>query len=95
VVSIENRVDPKLFDRYVGTYEPSPGQIFLVRREGDALRIMLPTTPKLRLWPETKTKFFTKENDDLRITFKTGDKGRATSLILHLGKLQIPAKRPE
>jgi hypothetical protein len=90
-------IDAKLFDLYAGKYSPSlaplPGQIYLVRREGDALRIVLPNTPKLRLWPETKTQFFIKENADLRITFKTDEKGRVTGLSFQTGAIDIPAKR--
>jgi CubicO group peptidase (beta-lactamase class C family) len=89
----EIAVDPQVFDRYAGNYEPSPGSVFTVLREKDALRIMLPSAPKLRLFPEAEREFFVKENDYLRVSFKTDDKGHATSLILHLGQLSIPAKR--
>ncbi|HKI20455.1 MAG TPA: DUF3471 domain-containing protein [Isosphaeraceae bacterium] len=85
----------KVFDLYAGNYQPSPGTVFTVLREGDALRIMLPSAPKLRLFPESEREFFVKENDDLRVTFKPDNNGRATSLILYLGTLPIPATRIE
>jgi CubicO group peptidase (beta-lactamase class C family) len=90
-------IDAKLFDLYAGKYSPSlaplQGQIYLVRREGDALRIVFPNAPKLRLWPETKTEFFIKENADLRIKFEADEKGRVTGLIFQTGAIDIPAKR--
>jgi CubicO group peptidase (beta-lactamase class C family) len=86
-------VDPKLFDRYAGKYQPSPGMVITVVRDGDALRIALPAAPTLRLFPETERDYFVKGDDDIRVTFKTDEQGNTTSLIVYLGKLPIPATR--
>ena len=78
----EIAVDPLLFDRYAGRYEPAPGIAFTVLREGDALMIELPGVPKLRLRPESERAFFVAENTRVTVTFETDSNGQVTRLVL-------------
>lgn len=78
----EIQVDPALFDRYAGRYEPGPGAVFTITREGDALMIQLPGIPKLRLRAESERDFFVAENTRVTVSFEIGADGRVTGLIL-------------
>jgi CubicO group peptidase (beta-lactamase class C family) len=78
------KVDPKLFDAYVGQYELGPDRIFIVSREGDRLLAAPAGQPQAELFPESETKFFLKVVD-AQITFVKDDKGVVTDLILHQG----------
>jgi len=78
----EIAVDPLLFDRYAGRYEPAPGIAFVVSRERDTLMIELPGVPKLRLRPESERAFFVAENTRVTVTFETDSNGQVTRLAL-------------
>ncbi len=66
------KIDPRIYDSYVGEYEIAPGFILFVTREGDKLfsRAMpIPTPPsatdqpKSEMFPESETTFFVKDAD--------------------------------
>ena len=78
----EIQVDPKLFDRYAGRYEPSAGITFTVSRDSDTLTIQLPGVPPLRLRPESESSFFVAENTRVTVAFETGSDGRVARLLL-------------
>jgi CubicO group peptidase (beta-lactamase class C family) len=78
------KVDPKLFDAYVGQYEISPNFILVISREGDRLMGAPTTQPPLELFPESETKYFFKFRD-AQITFVKDESGNVTHLILHQG----------
>jgi CubicO group peptidase (beta-lactamase class C family) len=86
-------VDPALFDRYAGSYEPGPGAVFTVSREGDALMFQLPGLPKLRLRPESERDFFVAENPQLTVTFEVDAAGNVTRLLLKAPTGNVPARR--
>jgi CubicO group peptidase (beta-lactamase class C family) len=78
------KVDPKIFDAYVGEYELGPGAIFTISKEGDRLMAMPTGQSKAQLFPESETKFFFKVVDG-QITFVKDENGAVTHLILHQG----------
>ncbi|MBO0798016.1 MAG: serine hydrolase [Blastocatellia bacterium] len=78
------KVDPKIYDAYVGEYELAPNAIFKIRKEGERLMVTLTGQPEFELFPESETKFFYKVVD-AQITFVKDDKGAVTHLILHQG----------
>lgn len=86
------KVDPKLFDGYVGTYELLPVVAVTITREGDRLFLQVTGQPKAGIYPEGDRGYFLKVVD-AQITFVTDDKGHATELILHQGGLDRHAKR--
>lgn len=85
------KVDPKIFDAYVGQYELAPNVIFTITREGDRLIAQLTGQGKLELHPESETKFFITEVD-AQITFVKDSQRQVTQLILHQGG-DRPAKK--
>src|SRR5262245_11481458 len=85
------KVDPKIFDAYVGQYELRPNFVLTMIREGDSLMTQATGQPKFELFPESETKFFLKDVD-AQVTFVKDDKGAVTNLILHQGIDQTAKK---
>lgn len=52
------KVDPKIFDGYVGQYQPDPSATLSITREGDKLIIQQGQGEKRELLPESETNFF-------------------------------------
>jgi hypothetical protein len=76
------KVDPKTYDAYVGQYELAPGQVFVIRRQGDRLRAQLTGQPSFEVFPESETKFFYRLVD-AQLTFVKDKDGKVTHLVLH------------
>jgi serine-type D-Ala-D-Ala carboxypeptidase/endopeptidase len=89
----EIQLDPTVFDRLVGRYEPAPGVGFEVSRNADALMIQLPGVPPLRLRAETPRRFFVAENTRITVVFDVDAEGRATALTLSAPTGTTPATR--
>lgn len=78
------KVDPKIYDAYVGRYELTPSFILTISREGDRLLAQATGQPQFELFAESETKFFLKVID-AKVTFVKDDTGKITHLILHQG----------
>ena len=89
----EVAIDPALLDLYAGRYEPGPGAVFVITREGDALMLQLPGLPKLRLRPESPRAFFVAENTRVTVIFEVDSAGRAVRLMLGSPTGDVPAQR--
>ncbi len=85
-------LDWAVYDGYVGEYEIAPSFSLTITKEGSKLRAQASGQPKLELFPESPTKFFVKEAS-IQIEFVVDGSGKATSLVLHQGGRQLPAKR--
>jgi CubicO group peptidase (beta-lactamase class C family) len=90
----EIAVDPKVLEMYVGRYELAPGFILAVTREEEHLYLQATGQPKNQMFAESPHEFFLKVVD-AQVTFKTGESGRATDLVLHQHGRDMPAKRLE
>jgi CubicO group peptidase (beta-lactamase class C family) len=86
------RVDPKLYDAYVGRYQLLPEFVFTISRDGDKLMVQATDQGKIEFLPESETKFFSKQIG-AQITFVKGDDGEVTHLVLHQGARDQQAKR--
>jgi CubicO group peptidase (beta-lactamase class C family) len=75
----EIKVDPKLFDGYLGRYELAPDFILTITRQGDHLFAQAPCQGTFELFPESEHNFFLKVVD-AQVTFLTDSRGRATEL---------------
>jgi CubicO group peptidase (beta-lactamase class C family) len=84
VVRTVAKVDPKIYDGYVGQYQLTPTVTLTVTREGDRLMTQLTGQPKVEVFPESETKFFLKVVD-AQLTFVKDDGGTVTHVILHQG----------
>ena len=72
------KIDPTLFDRFVGQYvaDVDPDSIFSVWRENERFYVQRTDGPQIEIFPEGETKFFTKIID-AQVIFEPG------SLALH------------
>jgi beta-lactamase regulating signal transducer with metallopeptidase domain len=87
------KVDPGIFDRYVGAYEfdpaVAPNQVVNITRDGDHLFADSAGGPKLELFPQSERVYFEK-GIDFRITFGGNGAGPAPSLFLHTPGGKMP-----
>jgi len=86
------KIDPKVFDNYVGEYKAEAGFIVKVMREGDRLLGQGPGGPPVQLFPYTETDYFL-DVMDVQITFVKAESGEVNELIIHEGDQRISAKR--
>ena len=90
----EIKVDPKVYDSYVGQYELMPGLVITITKEEGHLfgQATGPGQGKFELFPETEKDYFLKVVD-AQITFIKNDKGEVTQLVLHQGGGEMSGKR--
>jgi len=88
------KVDPKIFDAYVGRYQLGPKAIATFSREGDRFMTQINGQPKFEVFPESETNFFLKVVD-ATITFVKDDKGRVTHVNIKQGSRDTKAQRLE
>lgn len=86
------KVDPSIYDSYVGDYELAPTFSIAVTRDGDRIFAQATGQPKFEVFPESETRFFLKAVD-AQIEFVRGADGKVTGLILHQGGRDVPGKR--
>ena len=79
------KVDPKIYDAYVGNYQLRPGFVIAVTREGDKLMTQATNQPKFEVFPESETKFFLRVVDAQLTFVKDAATGKVTHIILHQG----------
>jgi CubicO group peptidase (beta-lactamase class C family) len=88
----EIKVDPKIFDGYVGEYQLSPNFSMVVTREGDRLMVQPTGQGKSEIFPESETKFFSKVVN-AQLVFNKNDKGEVDKLILYQNGNEVPGKK--
>ena len=86
------KVDPGIYDSYVGEYELTPGFVLTVTREEGKLMTQATGQSKVEVFPESEMRFFLKAVE-AQITFVKDESGRVTALILHQGGRDQTAKR--
>jgi len=86
------KVDPALYDAYVGEYELAPGFSLVITREGGQIFAQATGQQKLELYPESETRFFLKVVD-AQVEFQRGAGGKVSALVLHQGGRDMPGKR--
>jgi CubicO group peptidase (beta-lactamase class C family) len=88
----EVALDPNRLEGLPGRYQLTPSFFLTITREGDGLFAQATGQPKAQIFPESERAFFFKVVD-AQITFKVDSTGKATSLVLHQGGRDTPAKR--
>jgi CubicO group peptidase (beta-lactamase class C family) len=88
----EIKVDPKVFDAYVGVYDLGQGLLLTVTKEGDKLMTEATGQSKIEIFPESESRFFLKVVD-AQLAFVKNDKGVVDKLILYQGGREIPGKK--
>jgi len=86
------KVDPAVYDAYLGEYELAPGFSITILREGDQLFALPTGQSRAELFPESETRFFLKVVD-AQIEFVRGADGKVTGLVLHQNGHDRPGKR--
>ncbi len=86
-------LDAAALDRLAGKYNLPPLANITVARDGDALEFEISGQPKIRLYPESPQRFFTRASADLAISFETDEAGAATKLVIHQSGQNVTAKR--
>jgi CubicO group peptidase (beta-lactamase class C family) len=88
------KIDPKIFDKYVGSYQLAPDFVLKISRDGDRFIAQATGQGQIEIFPEDDQNFFAKVVD-AQITFVTDGQGRATELVLHQGGRDQHAPRVE
>jgi hypothetical protein len=86
------KVDPKIYDAYVGRYDIGNNRVYVITREGDRLLTQIAGNPPFELFPETETQFFWKEIRG-RLIFVKDEKGEVNELMFDQGVTPGRAKR--
>lgn len=86
------KLDPKVYDQYVGQYELAPNFVLTVTKEGEKLMSQATGQPKFELLAESEIGFFIKDISALFI-FMRGQNGEVERMITVQDGRIIPAKR--
>ena len=86
------KLDPAVYDAYVGEYELAPNFSITVTRAGDQIFGQATGQPRFELFPESETRFFLKVVD-AQVDFVRGADGKVTGLVLHQGGRDMPGKK--
>ena len=86
------KVDPALYDAYVGEYELRPGFVLTMTRDGDRLMSQATGQSKVELFPASEREFFLKVVD-AQVTFVRDQEGRVTGLVLHQNGRDTEARK--
>ncbi len=85
-------VDTKVFDGYEGRYEMGPNFVLNITREGDHLFAQATGQRRFEILPESEKEYFSR-TPPIQVSFKTGDGGKATEVVVHQGGRDTAAKR--
>ena len=78
----EVKVNPRIFEKYEGTYNVAPGFDLVVTKERNRLMAQATGQDKFQIFPESETMFFFKVVD-AKVEFIVDEDGNATEIILH------------
>ena len=86
------KLDPKVYDQYVGQYEVAPNFALTVTKEGERLKSQATGQPQFELLPVSEFAFFIKDISALFI-FMRGQGGQVEQMITVQDGVIITAKR--
>ena len=78
------KVDPGIYEAYVGQYEWFPTRLTRVSREGNKLIMRLPGAAPFELLPENETTFFPHDSTASRVVFVKDATGQVTHAIFRI-----------
>ena len=85
------KVDPKIYDTYVGQYD-APFGVLTISREGDKLFGAPEGQPKAELVPESETEFNV-PSVGVKVKFVKDDSGKVTHMVLNGDGQEMQAKK--
>lgn len=86
------KIDPAVYDAYVGEYELAPGMIITVTKEGAQLFVQLTGQPKFEIFPRSETEFFL-QVVKADIKFVKDEAAKVASLILKQAGVEQTARK--
>lgn len=86
------RVNPAIYDAYVGVYEFGPNRIINITREGDKLFAQRANGPRDEMTPESETTFFLTVAD-VQLIFVKDDTGKVGGMILRANSQEYRGKK--
>lgn len=86
------KVDPKIYDTYVGEYAINDQVAIFISKDGDKLVGEAAGKPKVQLVPQSETRFLIKEAG-AEVEFIKDDNGKVTHLVYREGEKEMEAKR--
>ncbi|HVE57254.1 MAG TPA: serine hydrolase [Pyrinomonadaceae bacterium] len=88
----ETKVDPAVFDSYVGEYQVNPRLVLTITKEGDKLFGQMTGQGKLAVEPVSESQFTIPEVK-ANITFEKDSDGKVTGLLLTQGTRSVKAPK--
>ncbi|HGJ66829.1 TPA: DUF3471 domain-containing protein [bacterium] len=87
---ISAKVDPSVYDQYVGEYKFDIAQIGIIKitRDGDKLFAQATGQPKIELLPKSETEFYS-DLVVLKVNFIKDNQGKVTKLIINQSGMTI------
>jgi len=86
------KLNPQIYDKYVGTYEVNPRATFTVTREGNKLMGQYAGEEKSELLPASRSSFFT-HGDSAEYVFLWDESGRVVGHIYRADGAEIKYKK--
>lgn len=86
------KVDPAIFDKYVGRYNAGNNGIVVISKEDDKLFGQGSNLPVYQLLPASETEYFLREVN-ARVTFNVNEDGIADSAVINLAGNVITAAK--
>jgi CubicO group peptidase (beta-lactamase class C family) len=94
VERVPAKVDPKIYDAYVGRYRFPEGLLITITKENDRLWGQPAGSSRAELFPESETKFFAQVTD-AQVSFQRDEKGAVNQMTLHQNGRDLVGKRAE
>ena len=88
----ETPVDPKLFEKYTGSYQLTPNRVLNITSENNRLFAQAVGQNRFELFAEGEREYFARVAD-IQIVFELDARGRAASLTLIQGGARLKANR--
>jgi hypothetical protein len=86
------KVEPVVFDAYVGKYDFGNNRPYFITREGGRFFGQAPNNPKREFFPASETRFYIPEVESV-VTFVKDEKGEVVELIYDQNDRQLRCKR--
>jgi CubicO group peptidase (beta-lactamase class C family) len=86
------KVDPKIFDGYLGKYQLNPDFAVKILREDDHLYLQGGGQPRFEIFPVSEKQYFARIAR-IEVTFNTDEHGVVTGMVVHQGNRDTLAKR--
>lgn len=88
----EVELDSKIYEKYVGEYELSPGFVIVIKNENNQLFAQATGQSAFLIFSSSETEFFAKAID-VKFTFVMDDQGEVTQMLIKQNNQEMSAKK--